>query len=88
MPGEEMDALGLLNLMITEKKPAMVPDWADLLMLYAKRLHELAPKLSDEEMQPLIAIGAAVYRRGYAEMEPDITAGAVLELARRGQPLI
>lgn len=83
-----MDALGMLNLMINEKKPAVVPDWADLLMLYAKRLHEVAPKLSEAEIQPLIAIGAAVYRRGYAEMESDITAGAVLELARRGQPLI
>lgn len=83
-----MDALGMLNRMINEKQPAMVPDWADLVMLYAKHLHEVAPKLSDDEIQPLIAIGAAVYQRGYAENESDITAGAVLELARRGQPLI
>jgi hypothetical protein len=82
------DALGMLKLMINERKPAVVPDWADLLMLYAKRLHEVAPKLSDEEIQPLIAIGAAVYRRGYAATEADLSASAVLELARRGQPLV
>jgi len=78
----------MLKLMINEKRPAVVPDWADLLMLYAKRLHELAPKLSDDELQPLIAIGAAVYRRGYAEDEADLSASAFLELARRGQPLV
>lgn len=76
------DPTELLQLMMTDTKPMEPANWADLIALYAARLSELAPKLTEDEMWKLIAIGAAMYQRGYREFEAGVVGGHLLDVVR------
>lgn len=57
-----MDKAQMVALMLTAKTP--VPGgWEPLLDHYAELLEQIAPRLDDDELYPLIAVGAAIYQR-------------------------
>lgn len=76
------DSAELMKLMMAETKPIEMANWGDLVALYAARLSEVAPKLTDDEMWHLIAIGAAMYQRGYREFEAGVVGGHLLDQIR------
>jgi len=73
----------LVQLMMAETKPMEFTNWADLLAVYALRLSEIAPKLTEQELWQLIAIGAAVHQRGYREFEAGVVGGDLLDYVRK-----
>lgn len=73
----------LLKLMAAETKPMEFANWADLLAVYALRLSEIAPKLTEDELWRLIAVGAAVHQRGYREFEAGVVGGHLLDTVRK-----
>ena len=77
------DSAALMQLMMTETKPIELSNWGDVVALYAARLSEVAPKLTEDEMWRLIAIGAAMYQRGYREFEAGVVGGELLEQLRK-----
>lgn len=80
-----MDKATILALMVTAKTPSGPNSWETLLAAYAEQLEALAPKLTEEELFRLTAIGAAIYRRWcqHAESERE-TAEALLRLVGKG----
>lgn len=73
----------LMQLMMAETAPMEFPNWADLLAVYALRLSEIAPKLTEDELWRMIAVGAAVYQRGYREFEAGVIGGHLLDEVRK-----
>jgi len=64
-----MDHLKILHLMMHEQNRIIDANLADLIVLLADRIAAVADKLNDEELFPLISIGAAMYQHSYREME-------------------
>lgn len=62
----------MVALMITAKTPC-VGNWESLLDIYAERLEHIAPRLTEDELFSLLAVGGAIYQRwcqhGEAELE-------------------
>jgi hypothetical protein len=83
MPADFTDPAELMRLMMAETKPLESSDWSNLVALYAANLSEIAPKLNESEMWRLIAIGAAMYQRGYREFEAGMVGGHLLDLVRQ-----
>lgn len=77
------DTLGLMRLMMAETKPMEFNNWGDLLAIFALRLSEIAPKLTEDELWRQIAIGAAVYQRGFREFEAGVIGGHMLDTVRK-----
>lgn len=73
----------LMQLMMAETAPMEFTNWPDLLAVYALRLSEIAPKLTEDELWRLIAVGAAVYQRGYREFEAGVIGGHLLDEVRK-----
>lgn len=73
----------LVRLMMAETAPMEFSNWPDLLALYALRLSEVASKLTEDELWRLIAVGAAVYQRGYREFEAGVVGGHLLDVVRK-----
>jgi hypothetical protein len=71
MPTEE--EIAILN-RIVKAEAAPARSLAQLLPAYARALAPLASKLTEEEMSPLIAIGARMHRVWQAELDavPEI----------------
>lgn len=58
-----MDSEELLALMISTPAPAPDPgSWDTVLVIYARHLERLAPKLDERDLGALIASGAMFYR--------------------------
>ncbi|CUJ21426.1 DNA-3-methyladenine glycosylase [Achromobacter xylosoxidans] len=58
-----MDSEELLALMISTPAPAPnLGDWDSVLLIYARHLERLAPKLDERDLGALIASGAMFYR--------------------------
>lgn len=73
----------LVRLMMSQTAPMEFTNWADLLAVYAFRLSEVAPKLTEEQLWRMIAVGAAVYQRGYREFEAGVVGGHLLDVVRK-----
>lgn len=76
----------LLKLMMAETKPMEPSNWTDVLAIYALRLSEIAPKLTEDELWRLIAIGAAVYQRSYREVESKTVTEMLIDVVRKSPP--
>lgn len=83
MPTNFTDPAELMKLMMAETKPIELANWADFVALYAARLSEVAPKLTEEEVWRFIAIGAAMYQRGFREFEAGLMGGELMDYLRR-----
>ncbi|CUJ03731.1 Uncharacterised protein [Achromobacter xylosoxidans] len=58
-----MDSEELLAIMISTPAPAPnLDDWDSVLMIYARHLERLAPKLNEKDLGALVASGAMFYR--------------------------
>lgn len=73
----------LMQLMMAETAPMEFTNWPDLLAVYALRLSEIAPKLTEDELWRMVAVGAAVYQRGYREFEAGVIGGHLLDEVRK-----
>lgn len=73
----------VLALMLTAK-PLYAAEWESLLSIYAERLARVAPKLAEDELRQLVAVGAAIHqcRRHHASAEREASA---LLLRMRGR---
>lgn len=79
-----MDKATMLALMVTAKE-GDPGDWESLLTVYADRLEKVAPKLSEDELYSMLAVGAAIYQRWCQHTESErMTAEALLRLAGKG----
>jgi hypothetical protein len=72
-----MDKAEILALMISAET-RVDSDWDALLCVYADRLARIAPKLTDDELYPLLAVGSAVYRRWCQQTDAEKAAADVL----------
>lgn len=79
-----MDKSTMLALMVTAKK-GDPGDWESVLAAYADRLERIAPKLTEDELFSMLAVGAAIYQRWcqHADSERE-TAEALLRLLGKG----
>lgn len=58
-----MDSEELLAMMISTPAPAPnLNDWDSVLVIYARHLERLAPKLNEKDLGALVASGAMFYR--------------------------
>ncbi|MNL10724.1 hypothetical protein D3C87_1315320 [compost metagenome] len=79
-----MDKSTMLALMVTAKK-GDPGDWESVLTVYASRLERIAPKLTEDELYSMLAIGAAIYQRWCQHSESErMTAEALLRLVGKG----
>jgi hypothetical protein len=62
-----MNATQILGFMIQAKSDTQI-NWAALPALYAVTLAQIAPKLSEEELFSLIAIGSVLYEHSSSEL--------------------
>jgi len=75
-----MDKSTMLALMVTAKK-GDPGDWESLLTVYAQRLERIAPKLTEDELYSMLAVGAAIYQRWCQHTDSEReTAEALLRL--------
>jgi hypothetical protein len=74
-----MTAEQILELMATLPKPDPMPSNEQLARMWAIRLAALSDQISREDLLPLIAIGGAVFQRGYKEFEHGIGSDDHLE---------
>jgi hypothetical protein len=72
----------IIELIMGAQEQRPLPTNEQLLSLWARTISDLSGKLTDDELYPLIALGACVYQRGYREFESGITAEAVLKMLR------
>ena len=79
-----MDKATMLVLMVTAKK-GDPGDWESVLTVYAASLERIAPKLTEDELYSMLAVGAAIYQRWCQHTESEqMTAEALLRLAGKG----
>lgn len=83
MPTDFTNAAELVKLMVADTKPIELRNWSDLIALYAVHLSEIAPRLTEDEMWRLIAIGAAMHQRGFREFEASVVGGELMDYLRR-----
>lgn len=56
-----------------------------MLAVYADGLERIAPKLTEDELYSMLAVGAAIYQRWCQHTESEqMTAEALLQLAGKG----
>jgi hypothetical protein len=72
----------IIELIMGAQEQRPLPTNEQLLCLWARTISDLSGKLTDDELYPLIALGACVYQRGYREFESGITAEAMLKMLR------
>jgi hypothetical protein len=72
----------IIELIMGAQEMRPLPTNEQLLCQWARTLSELSGKLADDDLYPLIALGACVYQRGYREFESGITAEAMLKMLR------
>jgi hypothetical protein len=72
----------IIELIMGAQEQRPLPTNEQLLSLWARTISDLSGKLTDDELYPLIALGACVYQRGYREFESGITAEAMLKVLR------
>ncbi|CAB3627786.1 hypothetical protein LMG26845_00490 [Achromobacter insuavis] len=76
-----MDKATMLALMVTAKK-GDPGDWESVLTVYATRLERIAPKLTEDELYSMLAVGAAIYQRWCQHTDSErVAAEALLRLA-------
>ena len=79
-----MNAEQILELMVKASEQAILPSNVGLVTMWARRLAAVSGKLTDDELYPLIALGAMVYQRGYREFEGSMTADLIIKMAKEG----
>jgi len=81
-----MDKSTMLALMMTAKK-GDPGDWESLLTVYAQRLEQIAPKLTEDELYSMLAVGAAIYQRWCQHTDSEKEAAETLLRLTGDRPL-
>lgn len=79
-----MNADQILELMVKASEQVILPSNLGLVAMWARKLAPLSEKLTEDELYPLIALGAMVYQRGYREFEGSMTADLLIKTLRQG----
>lgn len=81
-----MDKATMLALMMTAKR-GDPGDWESLLTVYVDRLERIAPKLTEDELYSMLAVGAAIYQRWCQHTDSEKEAAEALLRLTGDRPL-
>ncbi len=78
-----MNSVEMLRRIMSSEYQGRMPSNMELAGLWARKLSELAHKLSDEELGSLMEVGSIVYLRGSADGDALTEAKLAIDVARR-----